>query len=278
MSNNDDWFDELLKDVNIRSKQRKNVDDDIAKNVKIKIRNVDDNNVIIVVNYDFKNGTKTLMLYPQQRLEDFLTQVTTKRDIDVLKYVVKTLKAYADMNNVLKELMTFDLDDYYKNNIKKRRVMLNNISLNVNNVIRQNDATEPQDNVNNYDEQGNVNEDNNDEEQNNNVIEQQDNNYDEQQNDNEQNDYDKQLLQQLCDLLKDLNNINLNNVNNNDELYNTANYIIQRFLTFLIDINNAHSNVINNVINYLKRHINNGDEEWLLMKNSRHHYNYDEKH
>ncbi len=40
MSTNDDWFDELLKDVNIRSKQRsKNVDNnDIAKNVKIKIK------------------------------------------------------------------------------------------------------------------------------------------------------------------------------------------------------------------------------------------------
>ena len=268
----DDWFDELLKDVNIRSKQHKNVDNDIAKNVKIKIRNVDDNNAIIIVNYDFKNGTKTLMLYPQQRLEDFLTQVTTKRDIDVLKYVIKTLKAYADMNNVLKELMTFDLDDFYENNIKKRRVMLNNISLNVNNVI--------QNNVNNYDKQDNVNEDNYDEQQNNNATEQHNNNdsiqqdvnnYDEQQNnndvneqqnDNEQNDYDEQLLQQLRDLLKDLNNINLNDVNNNDELYNITNYVIQRFVTFLINVNNSHDGVINNVINYLKRYVNNdGDVE-----------------
>ncbi len=243
MSINDDWFDELLKDVNLRSKQRsKNVDNDVAKNVKIKIKQLKDN-AIIIVNYDFKNGTKTLVLYPEQRLEDFLTQITTKRDIDVLKYVIKTLKAYADMNNVLKELMTFDLDEYYKNNVKKRRVMLNNITTNVNNVM--------QNNVTNYDEQDNVNEDNNDEQQNNNDSTQQD-----------VTNYDVQLLQQLRDLLKDLNNVNLNDVHNNDELYNAANYIIQRFVTFLIDINNSDNNVINNVINYLRRHINNdGDGE-----------------
>jgi len=226
---NDDWFDELLKDVNIRSKQRsKNVDNnDIAKNVKIKIKQLKDN-AIIIIDYDFKNGTKTLTLYPEQRLEDFLTQITTKRDIDVLKYVIKTLKAYADMNNVLKELMTFDLDDYYKNNVKKRRVMLNN--------------------VNNYDEQNDVNE-----QQNNNAIEQQ--------NDNEQNNYDEQLLQQLRSLINDLNNVNLNDVNDNDELYNAANYIIQRFVTFLINVNNSYNNVINNVINYLRKINNDSDQE-----------------
>jgi hypothetical protein len=249
MSINDDWFDELLKDVNIRSKQRKNVDNnDIEKNVKIKIKYLKDN-VVIVVDYDFKNGTKTLVLYPEQRLEDFLTQVTTKRDIDVLKYVVKTLKAYADMNNVLKELMTFDLDEYYENNIKKRRVMLNNITTNVNNVL--------QNNVTNYDEQNNINEDNYDEQQNNDTTEPQN-------NDNTQqdvNNYDEQLLQQLRDLLKDLNTINLNDVNNNDELYNVANYVIQRFVTFLIGVNNIHGGVINNVINYLKRYVNDGDGE-----------------
>jgi hypothetical protein len=138
------------------------------------------------------------------------------------------------MNNVLKELMTFDLDEYYENNVKKRRVMLTNVTTNINNVI-QNNATGPQNNVNNYDEQ----------------------------NDSiQQNNYDEQLLQQLRDLLKDLNNVNLNDVHNNDELYNAANYIIQRFLTFLIDVNNAHNNVINNVINYLRKHINNdGDGE-----------------
>ncbi len=50
MSINDDWFDELLKDVNLRSKQRnKNVDNnDVAKNVKIKIKQLKDNAVIIV--------------------------------------------------------------------------------------------------------------------------------------------------------------------------------------------------------------------------------------
>jgi len=229
MSINDDWFDELLKDVNIRSKQRnKNVDNnDIAKNVKIKIKQLKDN-AIIVVEYDFKNGTKTLVLYPEQRLEDFLTQITTKRDIDVLKYVVKTLKPYADMNNVLKELMSFDLDNYYENNVKKRRVVLNNITTNVNNVM-QNNATEQQNN-----------------------------------NDSTQQDvanYDEQLLQQLRELLEDLNKINLNDVNNNDELYNVANYVIQRFLTFLIDVNNSYNGVINNVINYLKRHINDGGGE-----------------
>jgi len=243
---NDDWFDELLKDVNIRSKQRsKNIDNnDIAKNVKIKIKQLKDN-AIIIIDYDFKNGTKTLTLYPEQRLEDFLTQITTKRDIDVLKYVVKTLKAYADMNNVLKGLMTFDLDDYYKNNVKKRRVMLNNITTNVNNVM--------QNNVTNYDEQNDVNEDNNDEQQNNNAIEQQ--------NDNEQNNYDEQLLQQLRSLINDLNNVNLNDVNDNDELYNAANYIIQRFVTFLINVNNSYNNVINNVINYLRKINNDSDQE-----------------
>jgi hypothetical protein len=245
MSTNDDWFNELLKDVNLRSKQRKNVDNnDIAKNVKIKIKQLKDN-ALIIVDYDFKNGTKTLTLYPEQRLEDFLAQITTKRDIDVLKYVVKTLKPYADMNNVLKELMTFDLDEYYKNNVKKRRVMLNNITTNVNNVM--------QNNVTNYDEQNDVNEDNNDEQQNNNAIEQQ--------NDNEQNDYDKQLLEQLRSLINDLNNVNLNDVNDNDELYNAANYIIQRFLTFLINVNNSYNNVINNVINYLRKINNDGGGE-----------------
>jgi len=214
---NDDWFDELLKDVNLRSKQRKNVDNnDITKNVKIKIKQLKDN-ALIIVNYDFKNGTKTLVLYPEQRLEDFLTQITTKRDIDVLKYVIKTLKPYVDMNNVLKQLMTFDLDEYYENNVKKRRVMLNNVTTNVNNVM--------QNNVTNYDEQ-------------NDSIQQNVDNYDE------------QLLQQLRDLLKDLNNVNLNDVHNNDELYNAANYVIQRFLTFLINVNNIHDGVINNVINY----------------------------
>ena len=243
---NDDWFDELLKDVNIRSKQRsKNVDNnDIAKNVKIKIKQLKDN-AIIIVNYDFKNGTKTLVLYPEQRLDEFLTQITTKRDIDVLKYVVKTLKAYADMNNVLKELMTFDLDEYYKNNVKKRRVVLNNITTNVNNVTS-------------YNEQNDINEDNYDEQQNNNTTEQQNN------NDSTQQDvanYDEQLLQQLRELLEDLNKINLNDVNNNDELYNATNYVIQRFLTFLIDVNSIHNGVINNVINYLKRYVNDGDGE-----------------
>ena len=243
---NDDWFDELLKDVNIRSKQRsKNVDNnDIAKNVKIKIKQLKDN-AIIIVNYDFKNSTKTLVLYPEQHLDEFLTQITTKHDIDVLKYVVKTLKPYAGMNNVLKELMTFDLDNYYENNVKKRRVMLTNVNLNVNNVI--------QNNVTNYDEQNDVNEDNNDEQQNNNAIEQQ--------NDNEQNDYDKQLLEQLRSLINDLNNVNLNDVNDNDELYNAVNYVIQRFVTFLINVNNSHDGVINNVINYLRKHINDSDQE-----------------
>ena len=216
MSN--DWFDELLKDVNVRSKQHKNEEDNnVAKNVKIKIKQLDDN-VLIIVDYDFRNGTKTLVLYPRQRLEDFLTQITTKRDIYVLKYVIKTVKPYVDMNNVLKQLMTFDLDDYYKNNVKKRRIMLNNVTTNVNNVM-QNDTIEPQNNVNNYDEQ---------------------------------------LLQQLRDLLKDLNIVNLNDVHNNDELYNAVNYVIQRFVMFLIDVNNIHDGVINNVINYLKRYyINN---------------------
>jgi len=254
---NDDWFDELLKDVNIRSKQRKDVgNNDIAKNVKIKIKQLKDN-AVIIVEYDFKNGTKTLVLYPEQRLEDFLTQITTKRDIDVLKYVVKTLKAYADMNNVLKELMTFDLDEYYENNIKKRRVMLNNITTNVSNVI-QNNATEQQNNVTSYDEQNDINEDNYDEQQNNDTTEQQNNDDNTQQ---DVNSYDEQLLQQLRELLKDLNKIDLNDVHNNDELYNVANYIIQRFVTFLIGVNSIHGGVINNVINYLKRYVNDGDGE-----------------
>ena len=239
MSINDDWFDELLKDVNIRSKQRnKNVDNnDIAKNVKIKIKQLKDN-AIIVVEYDFKNGTKTLVLYPEQRLEDFLTQITTKRDIDVLKYVVKTLKPYADMNNVLKELMTFDLDEYYENNIKKRRVVLNTVITKANNVIKQN-------NVNDYDEQNDINEPQNDNIQKEDVT-----------------NYDDQLLQQLRDLINDLNrNIDLDDVNDNDKLYYAANYVIQRFVMFLLDINNIYDDVINNVINYLKRHVNDGDQE-----------------
>ena len=135
MSN--DWFDELLKDVNLRSKEKREVNNDVAKDVKIRIKNLDLNNVIVIVTYNHNNGTKTLTLHPQQRLPDFLTQVTTKRDIDVLKYVVKTLKAYVDMNNVLKELTTFDLDDFYENNVKKRRIKLTNVNLNVNNVIKQ---------------------------------------------------------------------------------------------------------------------------------------------
>jgi len=248
MSN--DWFDELLKDANLRSKRKREVNNevnnDVAKDVKIRIKNLDLNNVIVIVTYNYNNGTKTLTLHPQQRLNDFLTQVTTKRDIDVLKYVVKTLKAYADMNNVLKELMTFDLDDFYENNVKKRRIKLTNVNLNVNNIIKQN-------NINNYDEQNDVNEDNYDEQQNNNAIEQQ--------NDNEQNDYDKQLLQQLRSLINDLNNVNLNDVNDNDELFNAANYVIQRFLMFLINVNDSHDGVINNVINYLRKHIDNGDRE-----------------
>ena len=131
--------------------------------------------------------------------------------------------------------MTFDLDEYYKNNVKKRRVMLNNITTNVNNVL-QNDTTEPQNNVTSYDEQ----------------------------NDNIQqdvNNYDEQLLQQLRELLKDLNNVNLSDVHNNDELYNAANYVIQRFLTFLINVNSMHDGVINNVINYLRKINNDGGGE-----------------
>jgi len=220
----DDWFDELLSDVNVRSKQRE-VDNDIAKNVKIKIKQLKDN-ALIVVTYDFKNGTKTLTLYPEQRLEEFLTQITTKRDIDVLNYVVKTVKTYADMNNVLKELTTFDLDAYYENNVKKRRVMLTNVNMNVNNVVQ-------------HDE--------------NNDVEQQNVNNDVQNNDDTQNDVDEQLLQLLRDLINDLNNVN-RDVHNNDELYNAVNYIIQRFVTFLTDVNNIHDGVINNVINYLQRH------------------------
>jgi hypothetical protein len=251
-----DWLDEIRRDVNLRPKQRKNVDDnnDVAKYVKIKIRNIDDNNAIIIVNYDFKNGTKTLTLYPSQRLEDFLTQITTKRDIYVLKYVVKTLKSYADMNNVLKQLTTFDLDNYYENNVKKRRVMLNSVTTKVNNVIKQNNViqndaeqqqyNEPQNNVNDYDEQNHINEPQND-----NNIQQEDVNYNE------------QLLHQLRSLLNDLNNVNLDDVNDNDKLYYAANYVIQRFLSFIINVNNIHDNVIDNVINYLKRYDNNGDGE-----------------
>ena len=79
----------------------------------------------------------------------------------------------------------------------------------------------------------------------------------------------KRQLQQLRDLINDLSNVNLDHVNDNDKLYYAANYIIQRFLSFLININNIHDNVINNVINYLKRHINDGDGEWhTLMKSS----------
>ena len=222
-----DWFDELLSDVNTHAKQRE-VDNDIAnvaKNVKIKIKELDDN-ALIIVTYDFKNGTKTLTLHPQQRLDEFLTQITTKRDIDVLKYVVKTVKTYADMNNVLKELTTFDLDAYYENNVKKRRVMLTNVNMNVNNVVQ-------------HDE--------------NNDVEQQNVNNDVQNNDDTQNDVDEQLLQLLRDLINDLNNVN-RDVHNNDELYNAVNYIIQRFVTFLTDVNNIHDGVINNVINYLQRH------------------------
>jgi len=244
MSINDFSLDELQKDVNVRSKQRKNIDNnnnDVAKHTKIKIRNIDDNNAIIIINYDFRNGTKTLTLYPDQNLENFLTQITTKRDIYVLKYVVETLKPYADMNNVLKELMTFDLDEYYENNVKKRRVVLNTVTTKVNNVIKQN-------NVNDYDEQNHISEPQND--NNNDNIQKED-----------VTNYDDQLLQQLRDLINDLNNINLDHVNDNDKLYYAANYVIQRFLSFLININNIHDNVINNVINYLKRYVNDGDEE-----------------
>lgn len=232
-----DWFDEMLKDVNVRTKQRNNEEDNVAKSVKINVKNLDDNNAIIIVDYYFNNGTRTLTLYPKQRLDDFLKQVTTKRDIDVLKYVVKTLKSYVDMNNVLKELMTFDLDDFYEKSVKKSRVKLTNVNLNVNNVI--NDAE--QNDVNNYDEQGDVEQLNED----NDVVKQQ---------------YDEQLLQQLRDLINDLNNVDLDDIHNNDELYNAANYVIQRFVTFLINIDNVDNNVINNVINYLKSHID-GDQE-----------------
>ncbi len=72
MSINDFSLDKIQKDVNVRPKQHKNVDNnnnDIAKYVKIKIRNIDDNNAIIIINYDFRNGTKTLTLYPGQSLE-----------------------------------------------------------------------------------------------------------------------------------------------------------------------------------------------------------------
>ena len=218
-----DWFDDLLSDVNTRSKQHE-VDNGVGKNVKIKIKELDDN-ALIVVTYDFKNGTKTLTLYPEQRLEDFLTQITTKRDIDVLKYAVKTVKTYADMNNVLKELTMFDLDDYYENNVKKKRVMLTNVNMNVDNVVQ-------------HDE--------------NNDVGSQNVNNDVHNNDDTQNDVDEQLLRQLRDLINDLNNVNLD-VNNNDELYNATNYVIQRFVMFLIDVNNYHDGIINNVINYLRR-------------------------
>jgi len=50
-------------------------------------------------------------------------------------------------------------------------------------------------------------------------------------------------------------------VNDNDELYNAVNYVIQRFVTFLINVNNSHDGVINNVINYLRKHINDSDQE-----------------
>jgi len=236
-----DWLDKIQKDVNVRPNQRKNVDNDnndVAKHTKIKIRNIDNNNAIIIINYDFRNGTKTLTLYPDQNLENFLTQITTKRDIYVLKYVVETLKPYADMNNVLKELMTFDLDEYYENNIKKRRVVLNTVITKANNVIKQN-------NVNDYDEQNDINEPQNDNIQKEDVT-----------------NYDDQLLQQLRDLINDLNrNIDLDDVNDNDKLYYAANYVIQRFVMFLLDINNIYDDVINNVINYLKRHVNDGDQE-----------------
>jgi len=241
-----DWFDDLLSDVDVRSKQR-DADNDIAKNVKIKIKQLDDN-ALIIVTYDFKNGTKTLTLHPQQRLDEFLTQITTKRDIDVLKYAVKTVKTYADMNNVLKQLTMFDLDDYYENNVKKKRVMLTNVNMNVDNVVQHDE--------NNDVGSQNVNNDvhNNDDTQND-VDEQQNNNNDEQQYNHDveqQNDVDEQLLQQLRSLINDLNNVNLD-VNNNDELYNATNYVIQRMLTFLINVDNYHDGIINNVINYLRR-------------------------
>ena len=251
MTVNDFSLDEIQQDVNVRHRQHKNnVDNnnDIAKYVKVKIRNIDDNNAIIIVNYDFRNGTKTLTLYPGQRLEDFLMQITTKRDIDVLKYVVQTLKSYADMNNVLKELATFDLDNYYENNVKRRHVALNSVTTKLNNVIKQNNADQQyngsQNDVNDYAEQNHIDEPQND---NNNI--QQDINYDE------------QLLQQLRSLLNDLNNVNLDDVNDNDKLYYAANYVVQRFLSFLINVNNIHDNVIDNVINYLKRYNNDGDGE-----------------
>ena len=259
MSN--DWFDELLKDVNLRSKRKhgvnNEVNNDVAKDVKIRIKNLDLNNVIVIVTYNYNNGTKTLTLHPQQRLNDFLMQVTTKRDIDVLKYVVKTLKSYADMNNVLKELTTFDLDEYYEKNVKKRRVILTYSKMNVNNVIARHDQD------NDVKTENNVSYTIHDDDTQNDVSEQQNNNNDEKQYSHDieqQNDVNERLQQLLCDLMNDLNNVNLN-VHNNDELFNAANYVIQRFLMFLINVNDSHDGVINNVINYLRKHINNGGRE-----------------
>jgi len=257
-----DWFDELLKDVNFRSKRKHAVDNevnnDVAKHVKIRIKNLDINNVIIIVTYNYNNGTKTLTLHPQQRLNDFLTQVTTKRDIDVLKYVLKMLKAYVDMNNILKELTTFDLDEYYEKNVKKRRVMLTYSKMNVNNVIAQHDQD------NDVKTENNVSYTIHDDDTHNDVSEQQNNNNYEKQNSHsveQQNDVNERLQRLLRDLMNDLNNVNLK-VHNNDELFNAANYVIQRFLTFLINVDNSHDGVINNVINYLRKHINNnGDGE-----------------
>ena len=252
-----DWFDELLKDVDFRSKRKHAVDNevnnDVAKHVKIRIKNLDINNVIIIVTYNYNNGTKTLTLHPQQRLNDFLTQVTTKRDIDVLKYVVKTLKAYIDMNNILKELTTFDLDDYYEKNIKKRRVILTYSKMNVNNVIARHDQD------NDVKTENNVSYTIHDDYTQNDVSERQNNDNDEKQYSHDiehQNDVNERLQQLLRDLMNDLNNVNLK-VHNNDELFNAANYVIQRFLMFLINVNDSHDGVINNVINYLRKHIDN---------------------
>jgi len=255
-----DWFDELLKDVNFRSKRKHAVDNevnnDIAKDVKIRIKNLDVNNVIVIVTYNYNNGTKTLTLHPHQRLNDFLTQVTTKRDIDVLKYVVKTLKSYIDMNNVLKELTTFDLDEYYEKNIKKRRVMLTYSKMNVNNVIARHDQD------NHVKTENNVSYTIHHDYTQNDVSERQNNDNDEKQYSHDieqQNDVNERLQQLLCDLMNDLNNVSLK-VHNDDELFNAANYVIQRFLMFLINVNDSHDGVINNVINYLRKHIDNDDD------------------
>jgi hypothetical protein len=44
----------------------------------------------------------------------------------------------------------------------------------------------------------------------------------------------------------------------------------------LIDVNNIHGGVINNVINYLRKYVNDGGGEWhTLTKSSQRHYNYD---